>query len=748
VFYCKTPRQFLQKILCLGTNKRNKMKLNLSTIGAGYGATAALNANFDAIEQAIENTLSLDGTTPNEMGADLDMNGQNILNAETINTASLVINGTPVEPSTGVTAASAFQTYTFTATAAQTTFSVAPYTPYVPSVVVEVNGLSLAPSDISVSGTNVVIPACSAGDEVVIRRFTDAPYALPGADDIPYTAFGTGSASETVQSALDRNTRFTKPLLIVITGQSNAVGINSGGNNPSNSLVKTWNPATSSWVSGGQYTAAPWTSAVPDGNGGNNNFALSAAHYLAERTGRSVYIVFDAVSGQSITEWVPATQARYVGIKTKVANALASAELIAAGKTTIDFMIWAQGEENGAGVNAEDFATYLANLTALDTQLRAESWIDEFTPIYIMGMSPLHDRYQISPALQHFSNKSNGRWRYLSTRSLRTQYQTTGSGDYTHWLGDSLWQGGYNIIGPAFLNNQIVNQEDVGSLFFSRGEGVANLADTIAISSFGSLLSWGSRTSGSTLTETFSGNGSTTAFLLDYRGTTISSVLVNGVSKTSPTDYTLSTGTDQRITITFTVAPSAGTNNIVIDYGAAINAAASTGSLGWGYACYPDGNYTIAGGFITGTSNLCNYSIVYGRELWATDAADYSAAFGYQNELQNTYQFAAGRGITLADSGTAAVGTFPAYTTTQTDPVSFQVGVGTSSAAKSNAFAVRKSGVTEHKTLTVATLPTAGIAGRRAFVTDATVTTFASVVVGGGANKVPVYDDGTSWRIG
>lgn len=52
-------------------------------------------------------------------------------------------------------------------------------------------------------------------------------------------------------------------------------------------------------------------------------------------------------------------------------------------------------------------------------------------------------------------------------------------------------------------------------------------------------------------------------------------------------------------------------------------------------------------------------------------------------------------------------------------------------------------------TKTVATLPTSGVfAGDRSFVTDATATTFASVVAGGGSNKVPVYYDGTDWRIG
>jgi hypothetical protein len=51
---------------------------------------------------------------------------------------------------------------------------------------------------------------------------------------------------------------------------------------------------------------------------------------------------------------------------------------------------------------------------------------------------------------------------------------------------------------------------------------------------------------------------------------------------------------------------------------------------------------------------------------------------------------------------------------------------------------------------TVASLPAAATAGAgaRAFVTDATVTTFASTVAGGGANGVPVVSNGTNWIIG
>jgi len=49
---------------------------------------------------------------------------------------------------------------------------------------------------------------------------------------------------------------------------------------------------------------------------------------------------------------------------------------------------------------------------------------------------------------------------------------------------------------------------------------------------------------------------------------------------------------------------------------------------------------------------------------------------------------------------------------------------------------------------TVATLPVAGTAGRRAFVSNALTPVALSAVVGGGAVTVPVYDNGTSWIVG
>jgi len=55
-------------------------KLSLTTIGSRYGSIDALNANFDAIEAAFENTLSRDGALPNNLESNLDMDSNRIIN--------------------------------------------------------------------------------------------------------------------------------------------------------------------------------------------------------------------------------------------------------------------------------------------------------------------------------------------------------------------------------------------------------------------------------------------------------------------------------------------------------------------------------------------------------------------------------------------------------------------------------------------------------------------------------------------
>lgn len=63
------------------------------TISTGYASGAVLDSNFQALKEAFSNTVSRDGSTPNTMSADLDLNGNDLLNVGDINIARLYLNG-------------------------------------------------------------------------------------------------------------------------------------------------------------------------------------------------------------------------------------------------------------------------------------------------------------------------------------------------------------------------------------------------------------------------------------------------------------------------------------------------------------------------------------------------------------------------------------------------------------------------------------------------------------------------------
>lgn len=61
---------------------------SIKNITSGYASNTLLNENFQALRDAFEGVLSLNGDTPNAMQADLDLNGKNIINA-----GGLFVNG-------------------------------------------------------------------------------------------------------------------------------------------------------------------------------------------------------------------------------------------------------------------------------------------------------------------------------------------------------------------------------------------------------------------------------------------------------------------------------------------------------------------------------------------------------------------------------------------------------------------------------------------------------------------------------
>lgn len=85
-------------------------KLSLSNIAnillAPIAAALAINNNNTAIIAAMDNTLSRDGTLPNQMEADIDLNSNDLLNVGSLGVGSvaaesITIGGVPVVPGSG-----------------------------------------------------------------------------------------------------------------------------------------------------------------------------------------------------------------------------------------------------------------------------------------------------------------------------------------------------------------------------------------------------------------------------------------------------------------------------------------------------------------------------------------------------------------------------------------------------------------------------------------------------------------------
>ena len=72
-------------------------KPDITTIASGYYSTTMLNANFQAIQTAFDNTVSRDGSAPNSMSATLDMNNHDVLNVRNFQADELFIGGSAVD---------------------------------------------------------------------------------------------------------------------------------------------------------------------------------------------------------------------------------------------------------------------------------------------------------------------------------------------------------------------------------------------------------------------------------------------------------------------------------------------------------------------------------------------------------------------------------------------------------------------------------------------------------------------------
>ena len=142
----------------------------LSDITTGHGTTTKINANFDAIEQAFDNTLSRDGSSPNAMEADLDMNSNQILNLPDATTSSEPLTYGQYIAGGASAVVNGFRKETQTATAAQTVFTATSveWVPGIDNLIVFVNGELQGPGLYTVdSSTQITFTSgLSAADRV------------------------------------------------------------------------------------------------------------------------------------------------------------------------------------------------------------------------------------------------------------------------------------------------------------------------------------------------------------------------------------------------------------------------------------------------------------------------------------------------------------------------------------------------------------------------------------------------------
>ena len=82
-------------------------KVSFSNITADYTSATFLNTALDTIEAQFDKCLYTDGTAPNSMNADFDLNSNDLLNGGTLNATDIVIGGTSLIAQVNAAAASA-----------------------------------------------------------------------------------------------------------------------------------------------------------------------------------------------------------------------------------------------------------------------------------------------------------------------------------------------------------------------------------------------------------------------------------------------------------------------------------------------------------------------------------------------------------------------------------------------------------------------------------------------------------------
>jgi len=179
-------------------------KPTVTNITSGYASNTQLNNNFTALRDAFDNTLSRDGSTPNSMSSDIDLNSNDLLNVNAVETSSLRINGVLVSPADLSSAGSVFYSNRFTGDGSTTAFTLA-YDPYIKdNAQVYIDGVYQNKDSYATSGTTLTFteaPPLNSAIEVAVARTLEA-VGTADASTVTFTQAGSGATQTTVNAKL------------------------------------------------------------------------------------------------------------------------------------------------------------------------------------------------------------------------------------------------------------------------------------------------------------------------------------------------------------------------------------------------------------------------------------------------------------------------------------------------------------------------------------------------------------------
>ncbi len=463
---------------------------NLTNITSPYGSKDVINTNSTEIQEAFLNTLSRDGSSPNNMQADLDLDSNDILNVGTLEVIDeITLAGVTLSPllfaaeeandAAAAAAASAVIAVDAAeeAVAAQNTMlkpkgNWAPTTAYTfgDNVFVTVaqdavnggssyycvtphtSGATFAPDLAKWNLTSQRGAAgAGSGDMLKTENLSGlANYATArtnmglaiGTNVHPYDANLTTLSGLTsdIQEALTR-----KKHVIFATGQSNIA----------NHLAYSWTPAANCflWDFDGLVDAATVVGTTFDPMPNNQmGYGYSYANEVARANPDwDVYLINIGISAMPISKWMTGgpTPDLYDCCKDNV-----EAALTVLGVSEINEMLWWQGESDYTS------NTYAANFETVHARFKAETWFREATPVAMATLTQ-----NGVPSVSHMNS--------IIKTLVQAQPATRSLVDIGGQLSAQSWW-----TATDYLHLSAVGYEEAGKIAFNtlKGNGVLSSA--------------------------------------------------------------------------------------------------------------------------------------------------------------------------------------------------------------------------------------------------------------------------------